>query len=659
MDYKKEISKNSDNLINKAMLGTIIFIFPALFASLFRSLEIGWQNIYIIHITATIVLVSLYVFRKKLSIILKTHALLIIFLTLSLLGTLAYRIAGATYFIFVVITLGTIILGKRIGVIYLLIFITGFSAIAILHNMGFVKSGLDFNLYLNFKTTWITHIWSYLFGLTIILYVASLFYKLFTNSIKSLSIKSDELNQTLSQLQYSEERFRTFMERSPFPISIKDKSLNFIFGNQALKKESKFEDNKVKGKSSVDIFPKDISARVEEADKYVLEHDEFTSIDISSGTNQVKKHFKVIKFPIKGPDGDKLVGGITINTTEQKLIEQKLEISEKRYRSIFEGSIDGFLLSDSEGNMLEINNSFSGMLGYTKTELTGKNVYEITPEKWHKKEQDFFDSGDLFEVYNSEIFEQEFIHKNGKHIPVELNIQKLIIGDEAFYWAVVKDISERKQLEQKIFNTMIEAEEHERERYASELHDGLGPLLSTCKIYFHTLCAIDDEVQKEEHLTRTGQLLDEALNSIKEISNNLSPDILKRYGLSQAIKSFIGKLKNVTNIEFSLDSNLGKRLPETIEFTIYRIVVELINNSVKYAQASEINIDIKAKEKELKVIYSDNGKGFEYEKVKNENMGFGLTNLENRIIKIGGTYNYNSEPGKGVHVVISIKSNKS
>lgn len=656
MDLKIETRRISEKLINAAIIAGTLYIIPALGASLFRIVDLGWNNIYVVHLVIATLFFALYLIRNRLAFYLRAHGLLVLFMLISLAGPIWFRTVGASFFIFVVVVIATLVFGKRSGIVYFIIFFIAYFIIAFLNYTNVLHPDIDFNKYLNYKTSWIAQITGYLFGTGVIIYTAHLFYQLFTNSIKSLINKTDELNQTLSKLSYSEERFKAFMDRYPFPITIKDKSLKFTYVNKALKDLALiYDQNQVEFQTSLQIFPEKVANLLEDADNEVFKTNNYISFDADSEFDGRYLHYKVIKFPLKSSLGETMVGTITINTTEQKLAVQKMEISERKYRSIFEGSIDGFIYSDKNGNIIDCNHSFIELLGYSKEELLNKNLREITPKKWEFKELDFAEIGQFFEIYSSDIYEKELINKSGNKIPVELNIQEISIGHGIFYWIIVRDISERKEFEKKLYHVMIEAEERERERYARELHDGMGPLLSTCKIYFHTISTIEDESSRSKHIQRAGELLDDALKSMKEISNNLSPDILRRYGLSQALNSFISKLRNVTHINFNIQSNLQQRLPEIIEFTIYRALTEMVNNTVKHAESSEIIIHINQIDNELKIIYTDNGKGFDYQQVKNKNQGFGLINIESRIKKIGEIY-VNSSPGKGFNANIIIKT---
>lgn len=221
-----------------------------------------------------------------------------------------------------------------------------------------------------------------------------------------------------------------------------------------------------------------------------------------------------------------------------------------------------------------------------------------------------------------------------------------------------KEISQTKeQAEKDIFNTMINSEETERARYAKELHDGLGPLLSTSTIYLDSIKKKVNDENLIEYIDRTNGLIMEAIQSIKDISNNLSPEILTKYGLIQAVRSFIEKLKLISDVHFEINSNLTTKLSQIQEFTLYRTIIELINNSIKYADATQVQIIIQETSQILKITYSDDGRGFDCDQETESKNGFGLLNIENRIIKINGLFHLTSKKNQGIKVDITLNLN--
>jgi len=149
-------------------------------------------------------------------------------------------------------------------------------------------------------------------------------------------------------------------------------------------------------------------------------------------------------------------------------------------------------------------------------------------------------------------------------------------------------------------------------------------------------------------------VVNEALNSIKEISNNLSPHILDNFGLLSAVKSFAEKLSISKAID--INSNLkDKRFDYNVEVILYRVICELVSNTIKHASAKTINIDLFLTGKVLSLYYYDNGVGFNVDKVINSEIkGMGISNILSRIKSINGICEIESEENEGVHINIKV-----
>jgi len=169
----------------------------------------------------------------------------------------------------------------------------------------------------------------------------------------------------------------------------------------------------------------------------------------------------------------------------------------------------------------------------------------------------------------------------------------------------------RKKNESKILSAIIETEEKERQFFARELHEGLGPLLSSVKM---AISAFDKNLLNKKDVQIMGNaenLIDESISTLKEISNKLSPHILNSFGLLKAVQSFITKLQIVKVPKIKLNSNIeDRRFSYNVEVVIYRVICEMINNTLKHARANNIYIDLLLEDELLKVIYIDDGIGF-------------------------------------------------
>lgn len=215
---------------------------------------------------------------------------------------------------------------------------------------------------------------------------------------------------------------------------------------------------------------------------------------------------------------------------------------------------------------------------------------------------------------------------------------------------------DRQRSEKKVLNAVINTEENERKRFAKDLHDGLGPLLSTVKM---SLSALTDKISDEygkEILTNTNHLVNEAINTIKDISNNLSPHILTNFGLESALSTFVSKINQTKMVKIDFKSNLKEeRIDSDKEVVLYRAACELINNSVKHSGASKIDIDLNRQERFLTLQIVDNGRGFDSSMLKsNGNKGMGLSNIETRVKSVEGVFIIESALGKGTSSLIKI-----
>jgi signal transduction histidine kinase len=211
----------------------------------------------------------------------------------------------------------------------------------------------------------------------------------------------------------------------------------------------------------------------------------------------------------------------------------------------------------------------------------------------------------------------------------------------------------RKQNETRVLSAIIKTEETERQHFAKELHDGLGPLLSSVKMAISLKRKQDPSHDKI--IANAEKLIDESVTTLKEISNKLSPHILNNFGLAKAIRSFIAKLKTLEKPQIKLISNIDElRFPYNIEVVLYRVVCELISNSLKHANANTINIELIRENKQIIMNFTDDGIGYDEHHQLETDKGLGFANIQSRIKSLNGFYHFQSKSGEGVQVKIII-----
>lgn len=195
----------------------------------------------------------------------------------------------------------------------------------------------------------------------------------------------------------------------------------------------------------------------------------------------------------------------------------------------------------------------------------------------------------------------------------------------------------------------IQSQEAERKRIASDLHDSVGVTLSTTKIY---LKQITPEKKKEyisELKKESIELIDETIQNIRHISHALLPPVLERFGFVAAVEDIAEKINGMENLQMDFSTNDNSRFPSDKEINLYRVVQELVNNTIKHSQANKISLILNFEKNKLSLFYSDNGVGISFEKDKKpqKTKGLGMKNLESRLNAINATFNLDTKAQQG------------
>ncbi len=202
---------------------------------------------------------------------------------------------------------------------------------------------------------------------------------------------------------------------------------------------------------------------------------------------------------------------------------------------------------------------------------------------------------------------------------------------------------------------IIEAEERERKRIAGELHDGVGQLFTTVKMNMEILMERFLMKQPDADILaeKTMAMVDESCVEVRSIAHQMMPNALIKSGLVSALRDFINKIPS-EKIKISLETKgIDKGLETTVETVLYRVIQESVNNVIKHAQATELDILLLCDDKEITVSIEDNGKGFNTDD-KSKFTGIGLKNMISRIEYLKGSVDISSSPGKGTLVAIFI-----
>jgi len=331
-----------------------------------------------------------------------------------------------------------------------------------------------------------------------------------------------------------------------------------------------------------------------------------------------------------------------------------------RLALIAEQTADAVIIHDSNLNVSFWNSSAEKMFGYKKTEILGKSAMLIIPKNRSKELTENFNAISKNKIIKN--FETQRLAKNGMLIDVSISASALIdpknkkiIGDIVS----IRDISEKLiakksqlQLEKnRQLTTIIQDHiEDERRSLARELHDELGQYVSAIKIFAQNIT--NRSKGKDNNIQESSLSVTAAANQIYDGMHNiirkLRPGSLDNLGLKDTLKDLIATWKKqhkTLDIELRVDADLDN-LGEAININVYRIIQEAMNNCVKHADASRVNILIKIKNKNLYLEFADNGVGFN-KIILSKTKQFGLVGIQERVNSLRGKFELITEKNKG------------
>ncbi|MFN3555054.1 MAG: response regulator [Bacteroidales bacterium] len=316
--------------------------------------------------------------------------------------------------------------------------------------------------------------------------------------------------------------------------------------------------------------------------------------------------------------------------------------AEERFKALSETSFEAVMFVYNH-QIVEANKAAGGLLGIAGEKLPVAMDNLVAPENrilLHR----------ILQSKDQGPWEIELLDARGnafyglvQHMPVSYKGQLMSV-------LAVRDISWQKEHEKEILNAIVETQENERKRFSRDLHDGLGAILSTLKIYIGLLQKegkTDEE--KKNLLAEMKETIQYAVDAARTIANNIMPSLLMDHGVVKALRSFVAALNKTQTLEVSFDCPdelMG--LSASSQTHLYRIVLELINNTLKHSGAQKVQLEIQQLDGVITIRYHDNGKGFDFENIyARKEGGQGLKNIISRVNFLNGKGGYqNYQPGK-------------
>lgn len=484
------------------------------------------------------------------------------------------------------------------------------------------------------------------------------------NNIIALSCSARDITEQKNAeeaLRQSELKFRSLIENSSDIITMANAEGNIFYGSPSAKKIFGYEESDYMGRHVCSfIHPDSLPAVAELLENLVTHPDELFTIDLKAFDKAGNERWVqgLASNMLQMPGINALVGNFR-DITERKKTEETIRESEYLYKNLFYKSPLPICVCEAGTfQFVEVNEATVQLYGYTRKEFMKMTAFDImSPEEKQELQQ----SLPTANHGNRPSILRKHVKKNNETIFVEVWTHAINYKGNNAWLVLTNDITEKIQLQnqlveekirrqQEIAKAAIDAQENERETLGRELHDNISQVLTTARLYLN--CARETPAMQENMITRSIETISSAIEEIRRLSGSMIETFHKEVGLELSLNDLIEKIRlaqkcNIT-LQFSVPDE--QQLDDKLKMTIFRIVQEQLNNILKHAEASEVQVAIIQKKRLLQVTIADDGKGFDTTRKRN---GIGITNIISRTELFNGRVKIVSSPGNGCSMQVS------
>jgi PAS domain S-box-containing protein len=349
------------------------------------------------------------------------------------------------------------------------------------------------------------------------------------------------------------------------------------------------------------------------------------------------------------------------NITERKQAERELRESEEKFAVAFHASPNLMAITRvADGTILEVNEGYSRLLGYTRGESIGKTTADLSI--WVDPADRATFVAHLKKSGQVTDFETRLRHKDGSALTAVESARTIKLQDERCLLVVAYDITERKQAEKRVqmfSQEIIAAREEERKRVSSVLHHDVGSL--AVGIAAH-LDAIQEDLRSGKPrealkwMKRTRKLFGESVARLKKLAIELRPPELDVIGLRAALRQYFSQVTERAGLRIHFKETLGRRrVPGDTATILFRIAQEALTNAITHGHATRVDLDLSASKEEVRLTVRNNGKAFDPSgKAAQVTSHMGLRVMHEMAVSAGGICTVDSGRGKGTTVRVRL-----
>lgn len=457
-------------------------------------------------------------------------------------------------------------------------------------------------------------------------------------------------------------RFQSFMENAPQLAWVVDENNQVLYMNSRFMQAFNYLDENL-GKNINEVDSCESTPEALQHNREVIEKNkaiEYLQQWINS-KGEVQ-YFRTYKFPVPGPDGKMMVGAQAIDITKEVVAKQALDKMHERFEYAGRATRDVIWDWDMETNRIQ---RFGGNTFFKfgdKVEMMDFNDDNIHPDDVNKAAASLQKAIDT----DAERWMSEFRYKCAEGEYKKVIDQAYIIrnknGKAIRIIGAMQDVTEERRLQQEVLEAeqkkkqymvtaALVAQEIERKELSDELHDNVNQLLASALLFLKI--ADKQPSVTGEYISQSIVYINNAVEEIRNISHTLNPGILKQNGICAALEEMASGLYIPGKFIVVFSGNYVKedRISKELQLALYRIVQENMNNILKYAEATEVLINLTDKDHNIILEIADNGKGFDQSLAVR---GLGITNIFSRAESFGGKAELITSPDNGCTITVTI-----
>jgi PAS domain S-box-containing protein len=362
------------------------------------------------------------------------------------------------------------------------------------------------------------------------------------------------------------------------------------------------------------------------------------------------------------------------NVSDRKRAESELSESEMRNAAILHAALDCVVSIDRQGKIIEFNPAAEKTFGYAREEVMGKDVAEIiippAVRGAHRRGMQRYLTTGESSLLGKRV-QVTAMRRDGSEFPAELTITHVRSRQQSIFCAWLRDITRDKWIQEElrrhanelraVSRRLVEVQETERRELANALHDLIGQKLTALNINLNIVKSQSVATalsQVDARLEDSLKLVDETIESIRDVMAALRPAVLDDYGLSAGLRWYATQFSERTAVSAKvIEQGLGRRLPGSVEKALFRIAQEALANVAKYACVSEVTLELVITADASRLTIVDDGCGFDPLACQQpaKDHGWGLIIMRERAAAVGAELSVQSAPGHGTRVVVTMK----